>query len=315
MNASIGVCTISAQKTIITKMSMKINQTVLMSDALNFSAEHPINPYYFDSKTDTSVAQAEHDSIQSALASAGVTIIEVPSPSESQDGVYTANWALVRGNKAIPARLPNVRKAEEAYAREKLRELGKELIEVPEGLRFSGQGDALACGNYLFCGSGYRSDEAAQEFAANTLGYDRVQLQTIPQLDASGVPVVNPTSGWEDSYFYDIDLALSIIRHPSDGQPGLIAYCPEAFTEKSQAILAEVTGEGKEIEAIHVSLTEAREAFACNLVSTGETVVMGNGAPELKSALESRGLTVLTPHVRELSKGGGYIRCTSLTLD
>ena len=106
MNASIGVCTISAQKTIITKMSMKINQTVLMSDALNFSAEHPINPCYFDSKTDTSVAQAEHASIQSALASAGVTIIEVPSPSESQDDVYTANWALVRGNKAIPARRP-----------------------------------------------------------------------------------------------------------------------------------------------------------------------------------------------------------------
>jgi N-dimethylarginine dimethylaminohydrolase len=293
---------------------MKINRTVLMSDALNFSAEQAINPYYFDSRTDTSAAQQEHDSIRSALESAGVTVVTTTSPSDSQDGVYTANWALVRGNIAIPARLPNVRKAEEAHARAVLRDLGKELVEVPEGLRFSGQGDALACGDFLFCGNGYRSDEAAQKFAADTLGYTRIQLQTIPQLDEAGQPVVNAISGWEDSFFYDIDLALSIIRHPSGDTPGLIAYCPEAFTDESRTTLEKLQKTG-DIEAIVVSLEEAEQAFACNLVSTGETVVMGDGAPKLKSELETRGLTVLTPHIRELSKGGGYIRCTTLTLD
>src|SRR6218665_2590212 len=173
---------------------MKINQTVLMSDALNFSAQQAINPYYFDSHTNTLLAQQEHDSIRAAFKAAGINVVKVASPSDSQDGVYTANWALVRGNKAIPARLPNVRKAEEAAARQALRDLGKEIIEVPEGMRFSGQGDALACGNYLFCGRGYRSDEAAQQFAAEQLGYDRVQLQTIPQLDANGQPVINAIS-------------------------------------------------------------------------------------------------------------------------
>lgn len=285
-----------------------------MSDALNFSAQQAINPYYFDSHTNTGLAQSEHNSIQAALATAGVIVVKVPSPSDSQDGVYTANWALVRGNKAIPARLPNVRQAEEAYARKVLRAFGKEIIEVPEGLRFSGQGDALACGDYLFCGKGYRSDEAAQAFAAEALGYTRVQLQTIPQLDERGQPVINPISGWEDSFFYDIDLALSIIRHPNESQPGLIAYCPNAFTPESRLLLAEVTS-GSDIDAITVSLEEAEEAFACNLVSTGETVIMGDGAPRLKGELEARGLTVLTPHIQELSKGGGYIRCTTLTID
>lgn len=287
-----------------------------MSDALNFSAMQAINPYYFDSETNTITAQAEHDAIRKALQTAGVEVLTTPSPSGSQDGVYTANWALVRGDKAVLARLPNVRKAEESYAREVLTKLGKQVIEVPEGLRFSGQGDALACGNYLFCGKGYRSDEAAQQFAAEQLGYTRVQLQTIPQLDASGTPIVNAVSGWEDSFFYDIDLALAIIRHPStqaDGTitPGLIAYCPEAFTRESQEALQNVTA----IEFIEVSLEEAEQAFACNLVSTGSSVIMGDGAPHLKSALESRGLTVYTPHIQELSKGGGYIRCTTLTLD
>lgn len=293
---------------------MKINRTVLMSDALNFSAQQAINPYYFDSHTNILAAQAEHDAIRFALQSAGINVVSVSSPAESQDGVYTANWALVRGNKAIPARLPNVRKAEEAYARQVLRDLGKELIEVPEGLRFSGQGDALACGNYLFCGSGYRSDEAAQKFAAEALGYTRVQLHTIPQLDRSNQPVINSVSGWEDSFFYDIDLALSIIRHPEGNAAGLIAYCPEAFTEESKQTIESLEASGV-IEAIEVSLKDAEEAFACNLVSTGETVIMGDCAPELKYNLEQHGLKVLTPHIRELSKGGGYIRCTTLSLD
>ena len=294
---------------------MKINRTVLMTDALNFSAEQAINPYYFDSHTDASVAQAEHNSIQAALRLAGVEIITTPSIKESQDNVYAANLALVRGEDAILARLPNVRKAEEAAARETLIRLGKRAIEVPEGLRFSGQGDALACGNYLFCGKGYRSDEEAQAFAAETLGYTRIQLQTIPLLDNEGNPVINSVSGWEDSFFYDIDLALSILQHPEEGKPGLIAYCPEAFTPESQQILKDLTAPGGDIEAIHVTLQEAEEAFACNLVSTGETVIMGDGAPRLKAAFEAKGLTVLTPHIQELAKGGGYIRCTTLTID
>jgi N-dimethylarginine dimethylaminohydrolase len=57
------------------------------------------------------------------------------------------------------------------------------------------------------------------------------------------------------------------------------------------------------------------EGFACNLVSTGETVVMSAHAPLLQSALELNGLKTITPEVSELGKGGGYIRCTTLTLD
>ena len=287
-----------------------INRTVLMSDALNFSAEQAINPYYTDSHTVTAVAQAEHDSIREAFESAGIEVILVPSPTTSQDGVYCANWALVRGNKAILARLPDVRKSEEEWARLQLTNLGLKVIDAPEGLKFSGQGDALACGDYLFCGNGYRSDEAAQIFAAETLGYTRIQLQTIPQLDGNGVPVINAISGWADSFFYDIDLALSIIKAPTETEKGLIAYCPEAFTEESQNFLSSFTN----VDKITISLHEAQHAFACNLVSTGESVIMSAHAPLFAEELRKRGLNVITPEVSELAKGGGYIRCTSLSL-
>lgn len=281
-----------------------------MSDALHFSAEKAINPYYGDPEVNQSLASKEHQSIVSALSNAGIKIVQVPSPTTSQDGVYTANWALVRGDIAIISRLPEVRKSEEAYAQKVLRELGKEIVHVPEGLKFSGQGDALACGNLLFCGKGYRSDEAAQRFAAETLGYERIQLQTIPELDENGTPVINKVSGWADSFFYDIDLALSIIKAPEGNQKGLIAYCPEAFVPESREFLAAFD----QVEKIEISLDEAQHAFAGNLVSTGETVIMSAHAPKLKAALESHGLTVITPEISELAKGGGYIRCTSLSL-
>jgi N-dimethylarginine dimethylaminohydrolase len=69
------------------------------------------------------------------------------------------------------------------------------------------------------------------------------------------------------------------------------------------------------LDKIEVSLDEAQNHFACNLVSTGKTVVMSNSAPKLKAAIEAKGLTTITPDLTELPKGGGYIRCTTLTLD
>lgn len=288
-----------------------INRHVLMSDAKNFSIDRHINPYYEADSVNPKLAEQEHETIKKMLEQAGVEITQVASPINCQDGVYTANWALVIGDKAILANLPNARTAEQSYADKILINLGKKIIHVPVNLKFSGQGDALPCGNLLFCGSGYRSDEAAQEFAAETLGYDRIQLHTIPQLDASGKPMINQSSGWPDSFFYDIDLAISIIKAPTEARNGLIAYCKEAFDTESQTKLASLNN----VDTILVSETEAKRAFATNLVSTGETVVMSAQAPELAANLRAHGLRVLQPEIAELSKGGGYIRCVTLTLD
>ncbi len=287
-----------------------INSTVIMSSAEYFSNDQPINPYYEDEDVDVSRAIEEHRTIQQMLEKAAIEVVTVPVTPNSQDGVYTANWALVRGKKAILARLPEARKAEEDWAEKILQDRGIEVLRAPENWRFSGQGDALPCGEYLFCGSTYRSDIEAQEFAADILGYTRIQLRTIPQLDANGNEQINASSGWPDSFYYDIDLALSIIKGPSEDSLGTIAYCPEAFMPESQEILSGLEG----FEKIIVSEQEAKQAFACNLVSTGESVVMSAHAPALKAELESRRLKVFTPEITELAKGGGYIRCTTLSL-
>lgn len=273
-----------------------------MSGVDHFAVEE-LNPYSHKSdQPDRFKAADEFLAIQAALQAAGVEVVRTDAPEGCQDGIYTANWGLCRNNKAILSSLPNMRAAEEMYAREALEAEGLEVIPAP--YRFSGQGDALPCGNLLFAGQTYRTDSRMHQFIADELGFEVISLETVPFLDENGQPAVNSVTGWPDSFFYDIDLAISILR------TDLIAWCPEAFTPESQQKIR-----GLSIEKIEVSYEEAVEGFACNLISTGETVVMSNRAPKLQAAIEAKGLKTVTPDITELSKGGGYIRCTTLTLN
>lgn len=275
-----------------------------MSGVDYFSVEE-LNPYSDQSnQPDIELSRREYSLLQDAFIDAGIEIVSVDIPRGCQDGVYTANWALCRDNKAVIANLPGPRKKESATAIRELEKLGFEIIHVPSQLKFSGQGDALPCGNFLFAGSGYRTDIEVHQLLAAELGYEVISLQTVPALNDNKKPIINKVTGWPDSFFYDIDLALSVISED------LIAWCPEAFMPTSQEIIDKL-----DIKKIEVSLEEAINGFACNLVSTGETVVMSAEAPSLTKSLKEHGLKVITPKISELSKGGGYIRCTSLTLD
>lgn len=280
-----------------------INQKVLVSGAEFFSNEIHINPYYTSDSINRTKASEEHAKIIECFKQAGIEVLQVPPPKDCQDGVYTANWALVHNGVAVMSRLPKARQLEQPYARKCLEELNIKCVDPPEGLLFSGQGDSLVCGNYLLAGSGYRSDPEAQQFAAKTLDLELIQLHAVPQLDASVKPYINPVTNHADSFFYDIDLALSIINENT------IAYCPEAFDDASQNILKNLN-----LDKIIVDKEEVIQGFACNLVSTGETVIMSARAPKFQAELESRGFKTLTPEIIELKKGGGYIRCISLTL-
>jgi N-dimethylarginine dimethylaminohydrolase len=284
-------------------MSPKINRTVLISGVDYFSDAFAINALMDSSVViDLEKAAEEHLEIRSAFEKAGIKVAKTDPPSDCQDGVYTANWGVCRGDVCILSSLPNKRKGEELYAEAVLKKLGKKTIRAP--LHFSGQGDCLPCNNLLFCGSGYRTDPKVHKFLEAQLGYKVIGLHTIPKLSADGQPVINSVTGWPDSFFYDLDLALAVIT------PNLIAWCPEAFDATSQAKIDDLS-----LDKIIVSYEEALSGFGCNLVSTGETVIMSAQAPELKSELENRGFKTITPEGAELSKGGGYIRCISLTLD
>lgn len=275
-----------------------------MSGADYFDDIDAINAH-MDSKIpiDRAAAIDDHAAIREALEQAGIEVMKVAPPVGCQDGVYTANWGLCRGDKIIVSSLPNTRQRETPYAVEIFKNLGKTIIYPPEGLRFSGQGDALPVGAFLLAGSTYRTDAEMHQFIGQELGLSVVSLQTVPALDENNQPIINAVTGWPDSFFYDLDLVIAVLKDD------LIAWCPEALTPESQNKIAALP-----LQKIEVSLAEAKEGLACNLISTGETVVMSSLAPELKRNIEAAGLRTITPQVTQLQKGGGFIRCTSLTI-
>lgn len=300
----------------------QINKTVLMTGAEYFDDGDAIN-FLMDSSIpiDVEAAIAEHATIQSALESAGIIVHKFLAPPNLQDAVYTANWALVRNGKALMSRLPNTRSPEEAYALQAVKGAGLEVLILPDEVeRFSGQGDALACGDIIFTQSPYRTTTAAHKYLKDWLGFEQViSLKTKParSLRGYGPPIINKVTGWPDSPTYDIDLAIAILKWPQEdhggkkGQKGLIAWCPEVFRRASRKIMRDLDS----VDKIEVSRKEAMHAYALNMVSTGETVIMNAGAPLFAAELEARGLKVITLDLPELRKGGGSIRCSTLTLD
>lgn len=281
-----------------------INSHVLMSGMEYIRNTAAINPLYKIGKLNRKRAIYQHARLVRVYRAAGIKVTWVLPPPNCQDGGYPANWAVVHNGKAIMARLPKARANEIPHARQILKDLGYQIIEIPEDWRFSGQGDALRCGNLLFCNEGYRSDDRALAFVASELGLKRVQLQTIPLLDKNGLPAINASSGWPDSCFYDIDLAMNVIDEKT------IVWCPEAFTETSRELMATVS-----VDKIEVDYDEAIKYFACNLVSTGQTVVMAKDAKKLQRELRKRGLKIFAPNISELTRTGGSARCMSLTLE
>ena len=212
------------------------------------------------------------------------------------------------------SRLPNSRQPEEAYALQTIKNLGLEPLALPSDIaRFSGQGDALPCGDTLFVQSPYRTSKNAHHHLKEMLGFrEVVSLQTKPaRWFGIGPAKKNKITGLPDSPTYDMDLALAILKPPTDNQKGLIAYCPDVFKRRSRHLLENY----HDVDKIEVSHQEAMSAYALNLVSTGQTVIMNSGAPNFEAALQKHDLKTITLDLPELKKGGGSIRCSTLTLD
>jgi N-dimethylarginine dimethylaminohydrolase len=262
-----------------------MNSHLLVSDTRHFRIEYHINPYMrMTEQPDPEAAEAEHRDIVNAHIALGRRIEYLPSVPGCPDMVYTANAALVRGNRAVLGRLPVQRQGESPYFRAWLCAHDVDVLVAP--FPFSGQGDALPCGDLLLAGFGQRTDRRMHSILADYLDYDVVPLRTVaPQ-------------------WYDLDLAVAIIR-----QPDTIAYCPQALDMVSRRTIRSLG-----LDLIEVAPREAKQ-FALNLVSDGRAVTMTRGAPRFAASLRARGLQVLELSTTQLRKGGGGVRCTSLTLD
>ena len=287
-----------------------------MSGAEHMSNELSLNPYMHDEPFDVARAVEQHEGIRKALESIGVDVIKVDAPDHCQDAVFTANEALLGldNETMLMARLPKGRTQETPYFEAILRDLGKRIIKLPDpDWFFSGQGDALRYGDYLLAGQKFRTSPGPEvhQFIRENLGYKVISLQAVALKNPDGSPDINAVTGLPNSEFYDLDYAVSPIKWPTATERGLLAVCREALEPESLAQLTTLPN----TDIIWVPYEEATGVSACNLVSTGEAVVMNAGAPVLESTLKAHGLRVVTTVNDELKKNGGSVRCTTLTIN
>lgn len=261
-----------------------MNSRLLVSDVAHFRIDYEINPYMDRTdQPDHAAAAAEHEAILAAHRRAGRKLEYLPSVPGCPDMVYTANAAVVRGDIAVLGNLPAQRRPESMHHRSWLIDAGFIVIDTPYA--FSGQGDALPWGDLLLAASGQRTDRRVHAVLRDYLDYEIVPLQTV------------------DARWYDLDLAVAVIDENT------LAHCPEALDRPSRGRLRALG-----CDLVEVEPAEALR-FALNLVSDGRTVTMSEGAPRLAAALRERGLAVDEVVTTQLRKGGGGVRCTSLTLD
>jgi N-dimethylarginine dimethylaminohydrolase len=267
-----------------------VNTELLVCDPTYFRLDYEINPYMNTAvQPDPAATAAQHEAIMTAHRDAGRHIWRLHSAWECPDMVYTANAAVVRGTRAVLGEPPPQRKAEIPYMRDWLIDHGLEVLDAP--YPFSGQGDALTCGDLLLAGYGQRTDRRMHPVLIDYFGYAHDQL----------IPLRTIGPQW-----YDLDLAVAVI------DPQTLAYHPQAFDRPSLRRLRALGERG--IELIEVVAAEAAR-FALNLISDATTVTMTTGAPRLAAGLRDRGLHVVELDTTELAKGGGGIRCTALTLE
>jgi N-dimethylarginine dimethylaminohydrolase len=261
---------------------------LLMCSPDYFAIEYEINPWMsrlHGSEPSLAMAQWMHlcDVLRDACG-AELALVE-PQPG-LPDLVFTANAGLLCGRKAILSRFRfPVRSGEEPVFGDWFRADGFEVIELPDEVFFEGAGDALFCGEQLFCGYHFRSEIRSHNLVAEIFDRSVLSLQLT------------------DPRFYHLDTCFC----PLSG--GQVMYFPDAFDDYARKVI-----EANVADAIVVRDQDAVR-FGCNAVCVDDHIALPAGCTHLVKDLTDRGYHVHPVNLSEYMKSGGAAKCLTLRLD
>jgi len=256
----------------------------------HFGVDYVINPWMENNrgKTDRARAQQQWNGLRQALAAhADLALIQPQAPLP--DMVFTANAGMVLGDLAVVSRFRSPeRRGEEPFFRTWFERNGFTLAPWPEDVYFEGAGDALLDRGkpLVWCGFGFRSDEAAATLIENVFKRPVLSLRLI------------------DPRFYHLDTCFC----PLAG--GTLMYFPPALDPDSQKKIAGIVPPEKRIV---VGEADAL-AFACNAVDLDGHVFLNAASPALQQNLRKAGFTAVIVPLSEFLKAGGTAKCLTLKL-
>jgi N-dimethylarginine dimethylaminohydrolase len=255
-----------------------------------FTVSYSINPWMHpDEPTDTALAVRQWESLRQAYLGLGHEVHLLEPVPEMVDMVFTANGCFTHAGRGYVAKFAHAERTPEAeHFRRWLRDHGFEVHD-PSSVN-EGEGDFAFVGGMILAGTGYRSAPASHEELERVFGVEVISLTLV------------------DPRFYHLDVALTVLDSASTSGDARIAYLPEAFDERSRAVLAD-----RFPGSILVSEAEA-EQLALNSVSDGRNVLVAAGAVGYIAQLERHGYVPVPLDLSELLKSGGGIKCCTQEL-
>jgi len=262
---------------------------ILMCAPDYYAIKYEINPWMkLEIQSDYEKARKQWKDLYHILKDdLGVDVKLVPPREEVPDMVFTANAAVMYGNKAIIAKFKYPqRQPEEEYYSDWFRENGYEVITLPDGMAFEGAGDALYLSGILYSGYVPRTDIAAHTYIS--------ELLKIPVIS---IELVNDN-------FYHIDTCFCPL------EDDYLIYYPKAFDEYGNKIIETNVPEEKRI----VVNDEEASYFTCNAVNVGKNVVTNITTKRFSNLLASKGFNHIQTDMSEYMKAGGASKCLTLKI-
>lgn len=255
----------------------------LMCPPTYFDVTYRINPWMHpEGPVDPRLALQQWTALRQAFVDAGHGV-DVIEPIEGlPDMVFAANGGLVIDGRAVAARFRFRERSAESAAYERwFAEAGLTSL-GPTAAVNEGEGDLLVVGGMVLAGTGFRTHLEAHAEISALLARPVVSLDLI------------------DDRYYHLDTALAVLADDE------VAYFPEAFSLRSQALLRYLFP-----TAVLATAADAA-AFGLNAVSDGRRVFLPAGATGLERQLVERGFEPHPIDVSELLKAGGGVKCCTL---
>lgn len=250
-----------------------------------FGVSYEINPWmHIENQPNLKLAEKQWKSLKKIFGELKINVDCIDPKKDCPDMVFTANAGVPVGDAFILSNFTyKEREAEVRFFKEFFSKKFKKIIELPEDVKFEGQGEAFFAEKKLFLGCGFRSSKKTKEYIKKYLPEDVKIIQ---------LNLINPK-------FYHLDTALQYI---GDGN---FLVAKDTFSKET---LEELKKHGN---LIHLS-QEDSDYFAANCIIFKKNIILNNATKELEEKLNKLGFSVIKNNMSEFLKSGGTVRCLSL---
>jgi N-dimethylarginine dimethylaminohydrolase len=258
----------------------------LMCPPTYFDVAYSINPWMDpNAPLDRVLAARQWSGLVDAYLSTGHRVDLLEPLPDLPDMVFAANGATVVAGHTLLARFANPQREAEAamHAAWHIQNgslYGAGQVSQPVAIN-EAEGDFAVLSRRILAGFGFRTTPEAHR-----------ELATLTDREVISLELIDPR-------LFHLDLALAVL----DDERDHIAYYPEAFSQPSRRLLAELFPDAL------IATEHDAYAFGLNAVSDGLHVFIPAGAGQLREGLTAAGYWPISVDLSELIKGGGSVKC------